>query len=141
MFQAPGYDGISNDANAVRIRECDRTFEKAGFFDPRCSRHFAVSVQTEPAGVDRIPIIFASRKDRRNSRAHRTFAHFECAIAGDQSRAADFNTFYIGDAIEPARRSIEGHAESSRTYWTAVYSLRRKQEAQRDSTVGCNDGT
>ena len=48
LLHLPGDHRIAHSADAVCVRDHDRTFDEARLFDPRGARHLAVSVQGEP---------------------------------------------------------------------------------------------
>ena len=54
MFQTPGDHRITNDADAVRIRDHHGALEKTRLFDPGRAGHLAVAVLGEPSGKDRV---------------------------------------------------------------------------------------
>ena len=54
VLNPPRNDCVPRHANAVRVGDEDRPFEETTLVDPRRSCHFAVAIQTEEAGVNRI---------------------------------------------------------------------------------------
>ena len=54
VLYAPCNDRIAHHADAVGVGDHHRAVEKARIFEPGGSGHFAVAVQREPAGEDRI---------------------------------------------------------------------------------------
>src|SRR5829696_8844030 len=49
LFDTPADDGIARDANTMRVRQYDWSFELAGLVDPCRARHFPIAIQREPA--------------------------------------------------------------------------------------------
>ena len=54
LLNLPLDKGIPDNADAVRIREQDRSVEETGFFDPRCAGHLSVAVQRPPPSEGRV---------------------------------------------------------------------------------------
>ena len=112
MFNSPGNHCVARDSNAVRVGNHDRAFEEATFLYPRCAGHFAVAIQAETAGVNRIvERIVPARNDCGNAGAHRAFAGFEFSVATDQCRVAHLDTRHVSDRVQFARRTVKRHIE------------------------------
>ncbi len=100
MRQAPGDDRVARHADTVGVRNYDRPFEESAFLHPGRAGHFAIAVQAESAGVNRIvERVMAARNNRGHAGAHRAFADFEFSLAADQSRKTDFDPGDVGDRI------------------------------------------
>src|SRR6266480_4119812 len=54
VFNSPGDDSVTRDTDAMRVRNHDWSFQKPAFVYPRCAGHFAVAIQAEIAGVNRV---------------------------------------------------------------------------------------
>ena len=112
MGHAPLNDGITHHANAMRIRDHHRPFEKARFFHPGRAGHFAIAVERPPPGEDRIAHgIFSARKNRGDAGAHRTFSDLQLPFPKDERRVADGYSRNIGDGVERSRGAVEGNAK------------------------------
>ena len=84
MFDSPCNCCVARDADTVRVRDDNRPFQKTAFFDPRRPSHFAIAIQTENAGVNRIvERIVSAGQDCRHAGANWPFADFELAFAFD----------------------------------------------------------
>ena len=76
MLNSPRDNRIARHADAVRVRDDDRPFEKAALIDPRCAGHFAVAVQAKEPGVNRVvQRSMTARQNSGHASAHRTFAN------------------------------------------------------------------
>src|SRR5688572_17264375 len=77
----PGNHRVTRHADAVRIREHNRTFEKTRFLNPRGAGHLAVAVECKHSGKYRRGTkCFATRKYCRDAGAHRTAADLEFSL-------------------------------------------------------------
>ena len=56
MRIAPLNGSLMHGADAMRVRDHDRTFDKAGFLDPGRASHFAISIERKPATEYRLVI-------------------------------------------------------------------------------------
>ena len=72
VFDSPGDDSVTRDTDAMRVRNHDGSFQKPAFVYPRGARHFAVAIQAEIAGVNRVvERLVSTRNDCGNPGAHR----------------------------------------------------------------------
>ena len=111
VLHAPGDRRLVHGADAVRIGEHHRPFEKAAFFDPGASGHLARAVQHEAAAEHR-------RRDRR-APARQDGGHAGAHFAAvrkvvNQRDLADGHAGDVGDGIERAGRAVEWNAEIAR---------------------------
>jgi hypothetical protein len=111
MMNLPGDDGVTNYADAVRVGDHNRAIEEPRIVDPGCPGHFAVAVEGEPSGEDRVIAGFAAGMDGGDAGAHRPFANHEFAAARDERSVADFHTFDICDGVVRAGCAVERDAE------------------------------
>ncbi len=102
MLHAPGNHRVAHHAHAVRVRDHHRAIEEARIFDPCGPGHFAVAVEGEPAGKDRILKIVAAGKNGSHTRPDRADTDLQRAATGNESGMPDFDAFYVGDGIERA---------------------------------------
>ena len=85
VFNSPCNDSVTRDTNAMRVRNHDWSFQKPAFVYPRGARHFAVAIQAEIAGVNRVvERIVSTRNDCGNAGAHRALANFQFSFATDK---------------------------------------------------------
>ena len=132
---APLNYGIAHDADAVRVRDHHRSFEKAGFFDPRRSRHLAVSVERPPAGEDGVHHgLFAAGKNRSDSGADGAFADLQFSLAGDQGHLADFHTLHVRDGVERAGRAVKRDTKIPCTRLASRLVLRKDVSCEKEHT-------
>src|SRR5262245_56883926 len=68
-FDVPLDDGVTHDADAVRIGDQDGTAQTARFFKPSGSSHLAISVQVTPGSEDSTTKFLALREDCGDSRS------------------------------------------------------------------------
>src|SRR5881392_2872237 len=54
VFDSPGNDSVTRDADAMCVRNHDWSFQKPAFVYPRGACHFAVAIQAEIPGVNRV---------------------------------------------------------------------------------------
>ena len=111
VLDLPGDDGVANHANAVRVGDHDGAIEESGVVDPGCAGHFAVAVEREPGGENGVVAGLSARMNGGDAGAHRAFADFEFAFAGDERGVADLDSFDVGDGIVGAGSAVEGNAE------------------------------
>ena len=120
------------------IRDRNRTFQKPAFLNPGGAGHFAVAVQTENAGVNRI-VFFATRQNSGNTGAHRPFADFEFSLAVNEGGVTDLDTRHVGDRVELSGHSVEGNAQieglSSLHELGSPHPLLRRHEVERADLV------
>ena len=90
---------IPNDTHAVRIRDHDRAFEDPRVFDPRCTGHLAIAVQTEPGSKDRIPSLAPTWQNRGDSRSYRTLTYDQLTVALDEGGMSDLDPGDICDGV------------------------------------------
>src|SRR5882724_5762972 len=115
MFNSPGNDSVTRDTDAMRVRNHDWSFQKSAFLEPRGARHFAVPIQAEIAGVNRVvERIVPTRNDCSNAGAHWALANFQFSVATDQGGVADLHGGDIRYRIQFPRRAIERHTEIAR---------------------------
>jgi hypothetical protein len=115
VFDSPGNDSVTSDTDAMRVRNHDWSFQKPAFVEPRGASHFAVAIQAEIAGVNRVvERIVSTRNDCGYAGAHRAFANFQFSVATDQGRVTDLHTRDIRDRVQFPRHAIERHTEISR---------------------------
>src|SRR2546421_6687163 len=108
VLDSPRNHGVARDTDAVGISNNNRTFKKSAFFDPMRAGHFAVAVQAEHTGVNRIvQRIVSARNDCGNAGADRAFAGDKFSFATNDRGIADFYAGYIGDGVEMTGRTIE----------------------------------
>ena len=107
----PANDRVTHYADAVCIRDHDRTVDKSGVFDPMRSRHFAIAIQAEKAAEDSISRIFAARQNRGHAGAYRANASFEWAVPGNQRRVSNLHALDVGNGIEGAGIAVKSDAE------------------------------
>ena len=137
--ESPGDDRIARDADAVRVCDNDRSFEKPALLHPGRAGHLAISVQAEVAGVNRIvQRLMAARHDRGHAGAHRAFADFEFSLAADQGGVADLHARDIGDRIELSGCAVESNAEIARAdrFFPAAVIAVRERAATRAGRAG-----
>src|ERR1700694_681306 len=110
VLDLPRDDSVADHAHAVRVGDHDGTVEKSGVVDPGRAGHFAVAVEREPGRENSVVAGLSAGMNGGDAGAHRAFADFEFAFAGDQSRVTDLDTFHVGDGIVRAGSAIEGYA-------------------------------
>src|SRR6476620_3352603 len=54
VFDSPGDDSVARDTDAMRVRIHDWSFQKSAFVNKGGERHFAVAIQAEIAGLNRV---------------------------------------------------------------------------------------
>src|SRR5580658_3606979 len=102
MLDAPGDDGVTYDADTVRVGKSDRTLEEARFLNPCGAGHFTIAILAEPAGVDRIAALFAARKNHRNTRPNWFLWRVRRSVAGYQGGIPHLDVWNVGDGINRA---------------------------------------
>jgi hypothetical protein len=94
--------------DTVRIGDHDRPFEKAGFLEPCCARHFAIAIQGKPRTEYWLVISCnATRENRRNAGAH-------CLVIRQIPNNRFVTHRHAGDisnCVVCTGRSIEGNAK------------------------------
>src|SRR5436190_11258894 len=115
VFNSPGNDSVTRDTDAMRVRNHDWSFQKPAFVYPCGACHFAVTIQAEIAGVNRVvERIVSTRNDCGNAGARWTLANFQFSFPTDQGRVTDLHTGDIRYRIQFPWRAIEGHTEIAR---------------------------
>ena len=115
VLDAPGNRGIARHADTVRIRNHHRALQESALCHPMRASHFAVAIQAEEIGVDRIVERFmTARDDRGHTSPHRALAGRELSFAADQSGVTDFHSSHVSDGVEFSRRAIKRNAQVSR---------------------------
>ena len=107
----PPDDGVPHDADAVGIGHRHRPFQQPALLDPGRAGHFAVAVQREPRGEDRLRVAFPARVDHRHTGAHRSRPHHQLSASGNEGGLADFDARHVGDGVEWSRRPADGQLE------------------------------
>src|SRR5438128_4105219 len=130
VLDNPLNHGVADNADAVRVRDHHGADQKTGFFDPRGSGHFAVPVQGPPPGHHRIVEISSARKNRGDSRAHRSFSNNQFPFAGNQGSVTDEDTGNIGDGILWPGRAVKRNTEIACTRFCFFLSLRKKRKCE-----------
>src|SRR5262245_33660351 len=99
----------------MRVRNHNWSFQKSAFVQPSGPRHFAVPIQAEIAGVNRVvERIVSTRNDCGNASAHWPLANLQFPVATDQGRVTDLHTGDIRDRIQFPRSTIKRHTEIAR---------------------------
>src|SRR6266568_6169364 len=119
VTQTPHNHGIAHRADAVSIGDGHGALEKSRLFDPACSGHLAVAVETEPARVNRIGALRVAWQNDGDSCADRSFANFQRTFAANESRRSYFHSGDIGDGIQRPRSSIKGDTKAARSNRTS----------------------
>ena len=133
VFHLPGDDGVADYADAVRVGDHDRTVEKAGIFDPGGAGHLAIAVEREPGGEDGVITGLAAGMDGGDAGAHRSFADYEFAAAGDERGVADLDTLHVGDGVvrrRECRRKATPRSRARGLVWADA--MRVTSEDQRE---------
>ena len=79
--------------------------------EPGGAGHLAVPVQREPGGEDAAPAGAAAGQHRGDAGADRAFADAELSFAPDDGVVPHLHSGDIGDRVEQAGITLEGHAE------------------------------
>jgi hypothetical protein len=95
----------------VRVGDQHRAFKKAGLFHPGSAGHFAVAVESEPAGEDRVGGSLAAGEDGGDAGAHRPCTDAQLSFTFDDGAVAHFDAGHIGDGVERAGDAVERHTE------------------------------
>ena len=132
-LDAPLDYGIAHYADAVRVGDHDRAFEKAGLLDPCGSGHFAIAIERKPRRENGIAPIFAARQDSGNARADGAGSHHELAVARDNRAVADRDTGDVGDGVTRACSAFERDAGRAGT------RLGGKANGKTQKTTGKNE--
>src|SRR5580704_3574374 len=111
VLDLPRDDGVADDADAMSVRDHDRTVEKTGVFNPGSAGHLAVAIEREPGGEDGVVAGFSAGMDGGDAGADGSGADYELAAAGDERGMADLDALHVGDGVVGAGSPIEGNAE------------------------------
>ena len=95
-----GDQGVTHDADTVRVGQADRRGQQPGLADPLQAGQLAVSVEPMRARKQRLLPDHTGGHDHRHARAHRTRAAAQGTIALDQGDVADPDARHVGDRVE-----------------------------------------
>src|SRR5205085_8384462 len=112
VSQAPGNHSVARDPDTMGIGQNDWAFQKSALLHPGGAGHFAIAVQREIAGKNRIVHgIATTRENCRHAGADRAFADFEFTLAANESGIANLDTRDIANGVELSWGAIEWDAE------------------------------
>ncbi len=125
----PPDDRVPHDADAVRVRDEDRSFEEPGLVEPVGAGHLAVAVQREPAAEDRNPGGgLAARKDRGDTGSHGGRLAVGAARVADQRDHPDLHARDVRECVLRPGKSVEGDSEVARARLLGEEGSHREQE-------------
>src|SRR5262249_59687117 len=99
--------------DAVRVGDCDRSFEDAGFLEPGGPGHLAIAVEGEPGAEHRVRVLLAAGMDDGDAGANRSAADDELAAAGDERGVPDFDAAHIRDRVQWPGGSLDRNAKGA----------------------------
>ncbi len=96
-------EGVTDDADAVRVGDRDGRRQEPGFADPLQAGHLAVAVEPVAPGEDGLASVFgAARDDDRHACPDRASPDHERAVTVDDRGVADADAGHVRDGIPGA---------------------------------------
>ena len=111
--------GITCNAAAMRVGQCNGRCQFAGFLDPVQTGQFAIAIKgIASRRACRLRIISTPRQDRRDTGTDRTLANHARAVSPYQRRVTDFYTTNISNGIKCPWRAWKMNSESTKAFFT-----------------------